>query len=536
MNRDAGLKKDLSPTEFELFRDWIHQHSGIFLEEEKTDPLRISLLARATRLGFADYSDYFELLNEDEDEFKELLNLITINETSFFRFTAQFDALRDVLVSEILASRPASALKQMRVWSAGCSTGEEPYTIGMTLLGSELKAARYNVEIVGTDVSTQALEKARAAVYPAKSLASLPQGVVQRWFEPVSNGHRPIQEVRDLVRFNYHNLIKEPYPSAYMSGWDVIFCRNVTIYFRVESTRRVIENFYEALNPGGYLFIGHSETLHTISSRFEPVEIGGVFVYRKPVRPWVVSAQHRERPAGPGGWRERAQQRAQERLERDGALQLSVATSDAEHGADRPAQSASATAEPAESGSAGPASNLPAASPAQSRELLEAARRMLEDAAPSEALAIADAVLASDPSNRQARLMAAFAHSDLGDLDTAKGQAQEILDVDPLAASAHYILGTIHRQGGDGASAREEFRQTIYADPDFVLAHFALASLEREAGRLEEAKRAYENVIRALYANPAGEWTQFLGGFKPDLIAKSSQMGLAECARSTSQS
>ncbi len=523
MNRDAGLKQDLTPAEFELFRDWIHRHSGIFLEDEKIDPLRISLLARATRSGFTDYTDYFELLNADESEFKELLNLITINETSFFRFPAQFDALRDSIVPEILDSRPASSLKRFRVWSAGCSTGEEPYTIGMTLLDSALESARYNIEIVGTDVSTQALERARAGIYPAKSLASLPHGVVQHWFEPVTHGHRPLQHVRDLVRFNYHNLIKEPYPAAYLSGWDVIFCRNVTIYFRLESTRRVVDNFYEALNPGGYLFIGHSETLTSINERFEPIEVGGVFVYRKPFRTWSVTVPVVERPAGPGNWRERAKQRALARKQAVLPVADAVDT--------KPVAAETAAPQAAEK----PSAKAAVSSAHDTSELLATARTLLEDAAPAEALAIADAVLASEPTQRQARLVAAFAHADLGDLQTAKKQAQSILDDDPLAASAHYILGTIFRQTGDGAGACEEFKHTIYSDTDFVLAHFALASIYREQGRTDDAKRSYEHALRALYVNPEGEWTQFLGGFKPDLLAKSCERGLAECSRTASQ-
>ena len=167
MDGSDALKKDLSPEEFQLFRDWIHHHSGIYLEDTKVDSLRISLVTRATRYGFTDYDDYFAVLGSDEDEFKELMNLVTINETSFFRFPAQFEAFRDHVIPEIMAGRPESAAHRFRVWSAGCSTGEEPYTIGMSLLDSALVSAGYTCEVVGTDVSTQALERARTGVYPA---------------------------------------------------------------------------------------------------------------------------------------------------------------------------------------------------------------------------------------------------------------------------------------------------------------------------------------------------------------------------------
>ena len=175
MDGSDALKKDLAPEEFQLFRDWIHHHSGIYLEDTKMDSLRISLVTRATRYGFTDYDDYFALLESDEDEFKELMNLVTINETSFFRFPAQFEAFRDHVIPEIMAGRSESAVRRFRVWSAGCSTGEEPYTIGMSLLDSALVSAGYTCEVVGTDVSTQALERARTGVYPARSVATLQQ-------------------------------------------------------------------------------------------------------------------------------------------------------------------------------------------------------------------------------------------------------------------------------------------------------------------------------------------------------------------------
>ena len=166
------ISKDLSPEEFGRFRDWIHRHAGIFLEDSKVDSLRISLVARATRHGFTEFDEYYTLLVNDEAEFKELLNLITINETSFFRFPAQFEALRSSVIPEIVNSRPEGA-KQFRVWSAGCSTGEEPYTIAMSLIEAGLGHQGFRPEVLGTDVSTEALGKAKHAVYPEKSVANL---------------------------------------------------------------------------------------------------------------------------------------------------------------------------------------------------------------------------------------------------------------------------------------------------------------------------------------------------------------------------
>ena len=156
----------------------------------------------------------------------------------------------------------------------------------MSLLDSGLVEAGFTPEVLGTDVSTQALDRAREAIYRDKALANLPAaGRAASGSSPFQAGTGRSAAFANVVDFSYHNLIKEPYPLMLMGNWDVIFCRNVTIYFKFESTRRVVNNFYESLNPGGYLFVGHSETLTSISDRFEVVEIDGVFLYRKPRRP-----------------------------------------------------------------------------------------------------------------------------------------------------------------------------------------------------------------------------------------------------------
>ncbi|TLM69554.1 MAG: protein-glutamate O-methyltransferase CheR, partial [Actinobacteria bacterium] len=280
---ESQLSKDLTSEEFRKFRDYIHEHSGIFLEESKADSLRISLITRATRHKFGSLIEYFQLLSRDEDEFNELLNLVTINETSFFRFPGQFDAFVRRVLPEVM-ERKAMSGRDLRVWSAGCSTGEEPYSISMALLDSGIAGMGWKPYVMGTDVSTKALRMARTGVYSGRTLLNLSDDVLRRHFDETPEGYRVAQHVRKLVEFSYHNLIKEPYPLALMGNWDVIFCRNVTIYFQLDSTKRVVSNFYRCLNEGGYLFIGHSETLTNVSDEFEALEVGGVFLYRKTPR------------------------------------------------------------------------------------------------------------------------------------------------------------------------------------------------------------------------------------------------------------
>lgn len=513
-----SLKKDLSPEEFERFRDWIHHHSGIYLEETKVDSLRISLVTRATRFGFMNYDEYFRLLSSDEDEFKELMNLVTINETSFFRFPAQFEAFRDRVIPEILDSKPKIS-RSFRVWSAGCSTGEEPYTVAMSLLDSGLDALGYRTEVLGTDVSTQALDKAKRGIYPAKALTSLPQNVIHRWFEPVKGGYSPVARVRDTVDLSYHNLIKEPYPLVLLANWDVVFCRNVTIYFRLESTRRVVDNFYESLNPGGYLFIGHSETLTSISDRFEPVEIGGVFLYRKPIPRRLFSFDDVVANRAPGVRKPRMRTADLSRAATApvGQNRPRIRLTESEHRFPRPSPVvAPVTKED---------------SPEAAAELLVQAHASLDRGEPSIARLFADKALALDPRNVDALLVRAFGFADAGNFDAAVSDASAALAINPLMAPGRYILGIIYLRQGDAVAATNEFKRTLYIDADFVLAHFNLANLHRQQGDLEDAAREYRNTIKALYRAPEGQWTAFLGGFTSDLLVQICERSLVECRK-----
>jgi len=469
-----------------------------------------------------DYAEYFRFLSHDEDEIKELMNLVTINETSFFRFPAQFDALRDIVIPEILASKPKVS-RSFRVWSAGCSTGEEPYTVAMSLLDSGLEGLGYRTEVLGTDVSTQALEKAKRAIYPAKALAGLPQNISQRWFEPVKGGHRPVARVRDTVDLSYHNLIKEPYPLVLLANWDVVFCRNVTIYFRLESTRRVVNNFFDSLNPGGYLFIGHSETLTSISDKFEPVEVGGVFLYRKPIPRRLFSfddvlADRAVHPVRKPRTRTADLGREQSGTPVAGRSRLSET---------RPARPERPAAAP-----------KPAVAPAvgvddarEANRLVAEAHTLLERGEPGEARKLADAALALDARNVDALLVRAFGYADSGNFASAIADANAALTINPLLASGRYILGIIYLRQGDAPTAANEFKRTLYIDSNFVLAHLNLANIYRQQGHLDDARREYQNTISSLQRSPQGDWTAFLGGFTSDLLVQICERSLLECRK-----
>lgn len=489
--RDA-LSKDLTLEDFRRFRDYIHEHSGIYLEDGKLDSLRISLVTRATRLEVTELADYLRMLQTSQTEFNELLNLITVNETSFFRFPQQFEALKNRVLPEILEGKLATN-RQLRIWSAGCSTGEEPYSIGMAMLESGVEGLGWQTRVLGTDVSTRALTVARRGVYARKSTLNLSDELVGRYFDGDGEELSVAKGVRRVVDFQYHNLIKEPYPIEMMSGWDIIFCRNVTIYFKLESTRRVVHNFFRSLNDGGYLFIGHSETLTTISDEFEPIESGDVFLYRKPKHP-------------------------------------SAFTPSAGRGLEPPPAPAPAKRVP-RPGVARPSEKVPQPGSTRVADLIAEAVESFAQRKPEAVLALVDEILTLDANNAEAHVFAAHAFADMSNYDAALAACTRALAIDPLLPVARYILGLIHQRQGDTMHAISEFKKTIYIDMDFALAHLQLGTIYKSQGDWETAAREYENTIRSLYANPEGSWREFLGGFQADLLLKTCERSLLECRK-----
>lgn len=199
---------------------------------------------------------------------------MTIQETWFFRNPEHFLALAGPVLHEV---RLHAGSRPIRVWSAGCATGEEAYSIGLSLL----EGGVHSVEVVGTDLSEAALESARTGRYSQRAVRLVPRPLLDRYFERVNDQFLVGEALRQVVRFEHLNLSREPFPTVRFAGCDVVFCRNVIIYFTPESVRRIVRTFAECLLPGGALFLGPSETLRQLSTDFELAEWGGGFYYRR---------------------------------------------------------------------------------------------------------------------------------------------------------------------------------------------------------------------------------------------------------------
>jgi chemotaxis protein methyltransferase CheR len=265
-------------------RDLVYQVAGIFHPETKLRLLLERCGRRMKELNTSSLREYFEFLTirpERQAELVALLNEITIGETCFLRNMPQLDALRQIVLPKLLEAKAKLPFRRLRIWSAGCSTGEEPYTLSMTFLEEASRSLKdWTIEILATDLNERSLAHARNAVYGTYSTRHLTQYYRQKYFVPSGEQLQVQPFVRSSVTFSRLNLSDDS-RMTFMKSLDVIFCCNVLIYFDLSSKRRVIQHFYNNLLPHGYLFLGHSESLYGVSDEFRLVHMPGATAYVK---------------------------------------------------------------------------------------------------------------------------------------------------------------------------------------------------------------------------------------------------------------
>lgn len=270
---------------FRLLRDLIHDYCGIYFDDGSKFLLERRLSRRLELRQLKTFEEYYHFLRYDrkrDEELSILVDNLTTNETYFFRENHQLKAFSEEILPELRQQN--GDRRSIRVWSAGCSTGEEPYTIAMLLMESGDWWKDWRVEIMGSDINQRVLHTARKGVYKKSAHRVTPQEMLDKYFIDEGKGdYRVIDKLREIVSFSYVNLL-DPFKTSLFRDMDVIFCRNVIIYFDREAKRKVIESFHDKLRDGGYLLLGHSESLINISSAFVLRTLKNDMVYQKPPR------------------------------------------------------------------------------------------------------------------------------------------------------------------------------------------------------------------------------------------------------------
>jgi chemotaxis protein methyltransferase CheR len=460
------MRITLSESDFERVRAVLADSAGLVFDECRRDSLAYSLGERLSACGMSTVDAYLGLLSSGSDELQALLNEVTIQETHFFRNPPQFRALRQHVLPQLIRRAAASGSRRLRIWSAGCSTGEEPYSVAMLLRELLPLSDGWDVKVVATDVSTRALAAARNGRYGARALLAADPEDVARWFVREGEEYVVRPEVKSLVEFRHHNLVTEPVPFPRDEPIDLLLCRNVTIYFSRDTTRRLMTQFHEALSDGGYLFLGHSETLWQVNDRFRLVTLGDAFVYRRDMAADAGTAERRtvlpDRRTGDDGLPSSGDRRV---LRGDRRSAWDVLT--------KPRA-------------------LPFPRIGRSGAVLERE--------PVSAAVVADPVDAVRVALRDGR------YAD------AASCAIEAAAADPMRADAYYLHGLALANLGRDADALVELRKAVYVDPMAGFAHFLLAGVLSRLGDAPGAARSYRAAAETLGRGADTEVAAELGG------------------------
>jgi chemotaxis protein methyltransferase CheR len=280
MRREQTMSNyELRPIDFERISRLVYEHCGINLHDGKKELVKARLGKRLREGNFESFSDYHQFITSDEgtDELVAMIDSISTNLTYFFREESHFQKIRGILAGIANVHEQKLSTLLFKIWSAGCSTGEEPYSLAMTL--KECLNGPDRVKVIATDISTRVLKTAMSGIYTEEKIKNLPSPLVKKYFQIGSGrwtgSYRVKKGLRDIVEFTRFNLMEQPPPEF---SFDVIFCRNVMIYFDKRTQGTLVSRFYDCLQKGGYFFIGHSESLTGLNHAFKYIEPS---VYRK---------------------------------------------------------------------------------------------------------------------------------------------------------------------------------------------------------------------------------------------------------------
>lgn len=439
------------------------------------DSPRLRLLSESAYLGSADESfpgfvARLSSLDDDDPEMQAFIAQLVVGETSFFRDQPQFNALRESVLPAIAADRRREGRLQLRVWSAGCASGEEPYSVAMLIAETIPDWRDWDIRILGTDINPFALRRARLARFGDWSFRGVEDESIRGYFLPVGARTRYLQHpCRELVKFDRHNLATDslPDPERGLAGLDVILCRNVTIYFDLALTRRLADGFLEALGPGGWLFVGHAEPDPQVFGRFEPVEFKEALVYRAPGNTVKHPAPSRDvRSAGSG-------------------RQSPTPSVARRHSGQDHSPTSRAVEDHAEI-------RLPTL--AEARVAYDA-----HDHAGASALLVAIANGGgSDPT--AAHLLAQLS-ADEKHYDEALYWAFRALLLDRFHSPTMMLMGLIWLERGYLPRAREQLQHAIFNNPRAPEAHFYLSMVHRALENPDQSERSRERALRLARAH-----------------------------------
>jgi chemotaxis protein methyltransferase CheR len=486
----------LSDSEFLLFQKILREESGLYFDKDKIPMLSQVLAQRLKERGCRTYLEYHDLLKfrpEGPNEIRELFDLLTIGETFFFRGAPHFDCLMRSVLPEIIGRKNAAQDKSLRLWSAGCSKGDEPYSLAIAIMEVLPSWREWSISILGTDINRGVLSYAAEAVYTKRAVEEMPPAYVEKYFKKKGSRFALNDDVKALVRFQSHNLAKDPFLQEGMQDLDIIFCRNVTIYFDFPATQRIINNLYDCLSPEGYLFIGYAETLWQVTDKFKVVEFPQAFIYKK-----SLSGHEQESPRPFVGvpeiqWQDTSCPAVEDNMTIDEAKVL-------------PSQ-------------------------ADMGHVYDEAILCFKAKKYPQALALLDEVLIRYPQDTRPYLAKANILANEGLYPEAIVELEKIIDLDNLCVESYYLLGVLKYKIGDLNEAEKQFKKVAYIDPDIVLAYYNLGNIYLYQKKYAFARRELRNAVKLLEKKPKDEKIRLCEDYTAEFLLRACRNNLEELER-----
>ncbi len=448
--------------------DFIKAATGVLVDPDKAHNLEKAVLQRTRALGLGSVWEYLNRLSSRgfaEKELDEIIPSFTVTETSFLRTEAHFRAIKSVVIPDLLRRKNRSS-DRIRVWSAGCSTGEEAFSLAMTFVEEVGDLYAWDFKIIATDMNQDALDTARKGLYDHKDLKKLSTDQISKYFTESSGAFKVKDVLSGIIDFRPLNLAQGDFKSSLGETADLVFCENVIIYFDRTVLNSLAGSFFDAISPGGYLFLGYSESLYKVDHPFEDVSFENTFFYRKPLKGKAV--------------RDRSKTPSAASAAPATPLRVPKIPPKSRPGAGRRREDS----EPAPR----PAAAAPGPSP---RDLIAAGHF----AAAASALR---SELAANPESREAALLLSFSLAASGHADEASRIIAAVPRPAGLDAEIRFFEGMVLLAQGRDRDAIEAFRGAVFLDLDFYPAHFHLGELYAKAGAPRKAAVHFGNVLDIL--------------------------------------
>ncbi len=439
---------------------YLSENMGLYFPKERKYDLLKGIRSAAREFGFGDVAECINWLLSTpltRRQIETLASHLTIGETYFFRELKVFDTLRNKILPPLLKERGAKD-RRLRIWSAGCCTGEEPYSIAMLLHSIIPNISEWNITIIATDINPKFLDRAASGVYREWSFRSSPPWIKEKYFSRRKDGTYQLHPViKKMVKFSYLNLVEDVYPSFMndIYALDIIFCRNVLLYFNTKQIRRVSERCYNSLLDGGWLIVGSSETCQAYFPQFRSVIYDNAILYQKKkhgveTTKKAVNIQEKQR----------VDFNVQKIKESVPIKVKDVKVKD------------------------GP----------EVKDLYERAKECYERGLYEETVDILRESISDKKSNKEASILLAKAYANQGRAADALNWCKTAIAHDKLEPQLYYFQALILQEQGRIEEAMDSLKKTLYLDPDFSLAYFQLANLVRRQGRIKEANKYLENA------------------------------------------